>query len=597
MDSQLGSKSTERQRVKECLWALDRVAWVVYGRSAAWLNEGTRAGLSRTMSFASTSLRQLRLGLLQYNRARWSTRCAIRCMSANAEESAQKKIPDSLGDASVEPKDPKVEQLQAEASIPIPDAAEGKEKAPVIPLLQRPLGVKYRPTTVAKTWREEMMDDDTRKEHRDKLLKEATKGYFTDLNATRRFGGKTWIAPRVLIREDKARYFPDIEGTAANGNKKVHTTDLLLGKISIVCMLSSKISEFQTEEFYKPTVEEYSKNPHFQLIQINLQENLLKALLVQLFSRSIRNTIPPEQWSKYLISNQNMDYLREDIGMTNRHLGYVYLVDQACRIRWAGCADPMVEEIKALHSRVPLTPSTNAAGILPQDPGYDRDGRRPQAWRDDLETLIAGDWEWEDNQISNVERGENGVGSGPTSIYNVGKAKAASRSAVREDPGIGLTEGVTAGEQSSRWESNVPETKTVAHVPGYTILDNVFMLNGTCFLVTDTPSSIPPLTFIASSSSNSNEPPRERDWRTLNKVTAQTILGAFGGRIRGTTWLATDASNSQDPYTLFSLLRANSYLGTPHTTSAVSPSGLHIIYPDPNNMGLGGLSSAQARRN
>jgi hypothetical protein len=33
-------------------------------------------------------------------------------------------------------------------------------------------------------------------------MKEATKGYFTDLNATRRHGGKTWIAPNVMIRED-----------------------------------------------------------------------------------------------------------------------------------------------------------------------------------------------------------------------------------------------------------------------------------------------------------------------------------------------------------------------------------------------------------
>ena len=42
-------------------------------------------------------------------------------------------------------------------------------------------------------------------------------------------------------------------------------------------------------------------------------------------------------------------YLRDDIGMTNRHLSYVYLVDPACRIRWAGCADPMPAEIQALQ--------------------------------------------------------------------------------------------------------------------------------------------------------------------------------------------------------------------------------------------------------
>lgn len=33
-------------------------------------------------------------------------------------------------------------------------------------------------------------------------MKEATKGYFTDLNATRKHGGKTWIAPNVMIRAD-----------------------------------------------------------------------------------------------------------------------------------------------------------------------------------------------------------------------------------------------------------------------------------------------------------------------------------------------------------------------------------------------------------
>ena len=28
------------------------------------------------------------------------------------------------------------------------------------------------------------------------------RGHFADLNATRRHGGKTWIAPKVMIRED-----------------------------------------------------------------------------------------------------------------------------------------------------------------------------------------------------------------------------------------------------------------------------------------------------------------------------------------------------------------------------------------------------------
>lgn len=32
--------------------------------------------------------------------------------------------------------------------------------------------------------------------------REAMRGHFSDLNRTRKHGGKTWIAPKVMIRED-----------------------------------------------------------------------------------------------------------------------------------------------------------------------------------------------------------------------------------------------------------------------------------------------------------------------------------------------------------------------------------------------------------
>ena len=44
-----------------------------------------------------------------------------------------------------------------------------------------------------------------------------------------------------------------------------------------------------------------------------------------------------------------MDYVRDEMGMTNSRVGYVYLVDEECRIRWAGCADAMKEESEALE--------------------------------------------------------------------------------------------------------------------------------------------------------------------------------------------------------------------------------------------------------
>ena len=41
-------------------------------------------------------------------------------------------------------------------------------------------------------------------------------------------------------------------------------------------------------------------------------------------------------------------YVSEDLGITNKYIGYVFLIDENCKIRWAGCADPKHEEVDAL---------------------------------------------------------------------------------------------------------------------------------------------------------------------------------------------------------------------------------------------------------
>jgi hypothetical protein len=93
-----------------------------------------------------------------------------------------------------------------------------------IPLLQSPLGVPQPPTTAAKIWterRNDLLNKDMIMhsgnicqffcmctqpicclERNVDRLKEASKGYFQDLNAMRRHGGKTWIATTVMIHKD-----------------------------------------------------------------------------------------------------------------------------------------------------------------------------------------------------------------------------------------------------------------------------------------------------------------------------------------------------------------------------------------------------------
>ncbi|THU92820.1 hypothetical protein K435DRAFT_671415 [Dendrothele bispora CBS 962.96] len=233
--------------------------------------------------------------------------------------------------------------------------------------LSRPLGVRERPSSKSKTKREtikEMLTDDQAigKERKflflfnfdsnkifDRVKEAVTRGYFHDLNATRQHGGKTWIAPKVLIREDKALYLPDITGKALSDGQQKHTTSMCMGKISILSMLNSRISEFHSSGFTDLTHARYSPNPLYQHIHINLQENLLKSMLVKLFLSSLRSSTPLELHPTYLVSSQNMEYERDALGMTNNRVGYVYLIDENLKIRWAGCADATLEEAQALE--------------------------------------------------------------------------------------------------------------------------------------------------------------------------------------------------------------------------------------------------------
>jgi ATPase complex subunit ATP10 len=84
-------------------------------------------------------------------------------------------------------------------------------------------------------------------------------------------------------------------------------------------------------------------NGRAQLVQVNVEEDMLKAWLVRVFSWSLRRRVGKENWGKYFVVRKGItDEIRESIGILNSKVGYTYLVDHQCRIRWAGSgsADP-----------------------------------------------------------------------------------------------------------------------------------------------------------------------------------------------------------------------------------------------------------------
>ncbi|KDN42958.1 hypothetical protein RSAG8_06484, partial [Rhizoctonia solani AG-8 WAC10335] len=246
--------------------------------------------------------------------------------------------------------------------------------------LSRPLGVDEIPSALPKSWeakREELLSREKHMEKRRHLVKQVTRGYFHDFHKLKHHGGKMWIAPRVLIREDKALYFPDIKGVSLDNRSTVHTTTACTGRITLLSVLSTKISELHAQSFVEQTLERHKGNKNFQYMQINLQENLLKSWLISLSLSSLRSTVPPEFQSTYLLSSQNMEYLRVPLGMENKHIGYTYLLDDSLKVRWAGCGFARPEESEALSNCTRVLLDRLASG--PTSPTMSKEPSSPKA--------------------------------------------------------------------------------------------------------------------------------------------------------------------------------------------------------------------------
>ncbi|GAA6064624.1 hypothetical protein JCM10212_006069 [Sporobolomyces blumeae] len=220
------------------------------------------------------------------------------------------------------------------------------------PYLSRALGINEPPKKGKKSreeWRADLLNREKRVQERRHLVKQVSKGYFHDYNELRHEGGKSYASPKTLIREDLSLYFPDIEGVSLATKEKVHTTDLFEGKVSLVVFSSFRSSEEHINSFVRPALADMKDEKRFQYVYINLQENPLKSFLVSMFVASLRKTVPVEYHPTYLLSHQSLEYLREPLGMPNKHVGYVFLVDWNKKIRWAGCSWATVDEEEALR--------------------------------------------------------------------------------------------------------------------------------------------------------------------------------------------------------------------------------------------------------
>lgn len=229
--------------------------------------------------------------------------------------------------------------------------------------LSRPLGLPYPPFpgqntgTDRRTWTErkrDLADYDKHLERRKSLIKDLyEKNYFRDLgNVGKLHKGKSMLAPSTPFRRDVARWFPNLRGRTLEGVEG-DTTNVLRGRVSVVKVVSTEWGELQCKSFVgedvNPALKEYlgeaGVGETAQVVEVNVSPNPLKYWLVRLFMGRQRKKKEKAQWGRYfLVSRALTDDIKEALGIWNSMVGYVYLLDGECRVRWAGNGDAREDE-------------------------------------------------------------------------------------------------------------------------------------------------------------------------------------------------------------------------------------------------------------
>lgn len=183
--------------------------------------------------------------------------------------------------------------------------------------------------------------------------------YFRDWsNLDKDYEGKTFLAPPRLFRHDLSLYFPNLFGHTLLKTTSLprDTTPVLQLKASVVCVFSSGWAEDQIRSFVSqdanPALHELLARDkgRAQLVNVNIEDkSWLRWWVLRMIAPFMRKNIHEENWGKYFMVRRGIsDEIRESIGYLNSKVGYVYLVDGDCKLRWAASGRALAGEAESL---------------------------------------------------------------------------------------------------------------------------------------------------------------------------------------------------------------------------------------------------------
>lgn len=215
--------------------------------------------------------------------------------------------------------------------------------------------------------RDDFVSYDKHLQRRAQMTKQIAKPYFRDWSNMRFHEGKQFYANDRLFRAEHALFIPNFYGkTLLSGASRVNkadgyeglgrdTCEVMQGKVSVLSIVSSAWAENQVATFTSkknnPELHDIMKQHNVaQFVEINREENNLKWWLIQLFAANLRRSRSLEEQARYFMVRRGVsDIVKEAVGLLNDKVGYVYLVDAQCRLRWAGSARAVPKEISSLN--------------------------------------------------------------------------------------------------------------------------------------------------------------------------------------------------------------------------------------------------------